>query len=150
MTSRILAALAILAAAPAVGAAAPAPDDGTSVIVSVNNIRNAKGVVRACITDQSRNFHKCQGGKTQRLVVDAKASVTFTFRNVTPGRWAIALLHDENNNNKADSVLGMMPKEGFGFSRDAPVRMGPPSFGNAAFTVGDEPVSQSIKMRYVL
>lgn len=136
----------VTAAAPA----APAQGSGTEVTVTVNNVRNTNGVVRACITNQARKFHKCEGADAQRLVVDAARSVSFTFRNVKPGQWAIALLHDENNNNKADAVLGMMPKEGFGFSRDAPVRMGPPSFRNAAFTVGDEPVSQAIRMRYML
>lgn len=138
-----------LALLPLLGAAAP-PTDGTSVSVTVNNIRNADGVIRACITDQSRRFYKCEGPNTRRLVIDAQSRVSFTFRDIIPGRWAIALLHDENNNDKADSVLGMMPKEGFGFSRDAAVRMGPPSFGNAAFPVGDGPVSQTIRMRYIL
>lgn len=151
---RFAAPVAAAALLPLLGAAA-APvaaqgSDGTNVTVTVNNVRNSDGVVRACITDQARKFHKCEGPNAQRLVIDARSRVTFTFRGVKTGRWAIALLHDENNNDKADSVLGMMPKEGFGFSRDAPVRMGPPSFDNAAFAVGENPVSQSIRMRYIL
>ena len=67
-----------------------------------------------------------------------------------PGRYAIALLHDENSNGKADRVLGMMPKEGFGFSRDAPVRMGPPKFRDAAFDMGTSDRELTIKMRYLL
>lgn len=43
-----------------------------------------------------------------------------------------------------------LPKEGFGFSRDAPVRMGPPSFNSAAFVVGDAAIQQTIRMRYML
>jgi uncharacterized protein (DUF2141 family) len=50
-----------------------------------------------------------------------------TFANVAPGRYAVALFHDENANGRLDKVL-MVPKEGFGFSRDAPVRFGPPRF----------------------
>ena len=56
--------------------------------------------------------------------------------------------NDENANGKADKAL-IIPKEGFGFSRDAKVRMGPPKFSAAAFTVADDPVQQRITMRYL-
>ncbi|MBL4858826.1 MAG: DUF2141 domain-containing protein, partial [Erythrobacter sp.] len=83
--------------------------------------------------------------------VDAReGTLTLTFRGVKPGRYAIALLHDENSNGKADRALGMMPKEGFGFSRDAPVRMGPPAFSDAVFEMTGEDRSMAIKMRYML
>ena len=65
------------------------------------------------------------------------------------GRYAIALLHDENGNGKIDKAL-MIPREGFGFSRDAPLRMGPPSFKDAAFDVDAKGVNQSIRMRYII
>ena len=77
-------------------------------------------------------------------------SAVLTSRGVAPGRYAIALLHDENSNGKADRALGMMPKEGFGFSRDAKVRMGPPRFEEAVFEVADTPKAMAIKMRYML
>ena len=83
-------------------------------------------------------------------MVPAGRSVTLEFEGVRPGRYAIALLHDENGNGKADRALSLMPREGYGFSRDAPVRMGPPSFEQAAFEVGPARVSQTIRMRYML
>ena len=64
------------------------------------------------------------------------------------GRYAISLLHDENGNGKADMAL-MIPREGFGFSRNAPVRMGPPSFASAAFAVSGATVRETIRMRYM-
>ena len=36
-----------------------------------------------------------------------------------------SLLHDENENSKLDTML-KIPKEGFGFSRNPAIRMGPP------------------------
>ena len=62
----------------------------------------------------------------------------------------VALLHDENANGKADRALGMMPKEGFGFSRDAKVQMGPPVFDDAAVQIDRAPRTLPIKMRYML
>lgn len=123
---------------------------GTEVTVAVTGLRSAKGVVRACLTRDSRAFPKCESEQDYRLVAPASPNPTFTFSDVMPGRYAIALLHDENRNGKIDRALFLMPKEGFGFSRDAPVRMGPPKFEAAAFTVEHEPVHQTIHMRYML
>ena len=83
------------------------------------------------------------------MIRPADKAATITFRGVAPGRYAIAVFHDENGNGKMDKAL-LIPKEGFGFSRDAPVRMGPPPFSAAAFDVADKDVRQSIKMRYML
>lgn len=142
---RALAALAV--GAMVLGAAPPPPD----VTVSITGMRSTKGVVRACMTGDAARFPKCAGDpRSHRLVVPASGSLKLTFKGVTPGRYAIALLHDENNNGKADRALGMMPTEGFGFSRDAPVRMAPPAFIDAVVPVDGRNLNLSIKMRYLL
>ena len=119
--------------------------------VIVTELRDAKGVVRACLTGNERDWPNCKVAATShKQVVNAAGPVTLTFEDLAPGTYAIAIAHDENNNGKLDRALLLMPREGYGFSRDAPVVMGPPSFKVASFTVGTEPVSQTIKMRYWL
>ena len=52
-------------------------------------------------------------------------------------------------NGKVDKAL-FLPTEGFGFSRDAKARFGPPRFSSAAFRVDSSaPVYQTIRMRYL-
>ncbi|WP_234030260.1 DUF2141 domain-containing protein [Erythrobacter mangrovi] len=147
---RGLSALALLPFALLLGAAAPG--DGATITVSVTDLRNAKGIVRACMTTDADKFPRCRGvpGAYAATADAQEGTVTFTFTGVKPGRYAIALLHDENSNGKADRVLGMMPKEGFGFSRDAKVQMGPPSFADAAIDIGEEDRDLTIRMRYLL
>jgi uncharacterized protein (DUF2141 family) len=82
------------------------------------------------------------------LTVPANASVQLDFGEVPSGRYAIALIHDENANGKLDKRL-MIPREGFGFSRNAPVGLGPPSFADAAFAVETQSEHQAIRMRYL-
>ena len=145
---RAFGALALSGAAVAlVGAAAPAAD----VRVTVTGLRSHKGLVQACLTDDPRSFPDCGADKTAHtLTVPASGEVVLDFTGVAPGRYAIALLHDENGNGRADMALAMIPKEGFGFSRDAPVRMGPPKFAAAAFEIARDDVRQTIRMRYLL
>lgn len=131
------------------GAATP-PQTG-EVAITITNMRSDKGVVRACMTTNPDIFPRCRKDPaSHRTVVPAGDEVHLLFTGVKPGRYAIALLHDENDNGKADRALGMMPKEGFGFSRDAPVRMAPPKFQDAAFDFTGEAKVVTIKMRYML
>ncbi len=147
-TNKALALLGLVASAPLLSAAAPATGE---VVVDISNMRSAKGVVRACMTTNAKVFPRCrEDAASHRAVVPAKGATQLVFKGVKPGRYAIALLHDENDNGKADRALGMMPKEGFGFSRDAKVRMGPPSFNSAAFDYAGEAKKMTIKMRYML
>lgn len=123
-----------------------------TVVIAITNLRNTKGVIRACMTTNPDIFPRCrEDPASHRTVVDAGENLTLTFENVKPGRYSVALLHDENDNGKADrAFLGMMPKEGFGFSQDAPVRMGPPSFKDAAFDFAGGETGLTIRMRYLL
>ena len=142
---------ALVLGAGAALAASAAPAAANEVTITVTNMRSTEGVVRACITALEKAFPKCKKDpESLRAVVPAGETVTITFKGVKPGKYAIALLHDENNNGKADRALGMMPKEGYGFSRDAPVRMAPPKFKDAVFDLGEEAKKMTIKMRYFL
>lgn len=128
-----------------------APAAAGDVTITVTDMRSTEGVVRACITAVEKAFPKCKKDPASlRIVVPAGETVTITFKDVKPGKYAIALLHDENNNGKADRALGMMPKEGYGFSRDAKVRMAPPKFEDAVFDMGTKAQNLTIKMRYFL
>lgn len=128
-----------------------APASAGTVTITVTDLRNSEGVVRACMTTVESVFPRCaKDPNSYRTVVPAGETVTIRFNNVRPGEYAIALLHDENEDGKANRVLGMAPREGFGFSRDAPVRMAPPEWDDAVFTVGTASQRVTIKMRYFL
>jgi len=134
-----------------VGAAAASPALAGDVVITVTDLRSSQGVVRACMTTRADIFPKCiKDPGAHRTVVKADGTVEIRFTGVKPGDYAIALLHDENDNGKADRAMGMMPKEGYGFSRDAPVKMAPPKFKDAVFKIGEGSQRVAIRMRYFL
>ncbi|HEY6965425.1 MAG TPA: DUF2141 domain-containing protein [Erythrobacter sp.] len=142
---------ALAATALATGAVAAAQARTGEVVITVTDLRSKKGVVRACMTTRADIFPKCIKDPTAfRTVVSANGKVEIRFTGVKPGNYAIALLHDENDNGKADRAMGMMPKEGYGFSRDAPVNMAPPKFKDAVMAIGEGISRVTIKMRYFL
>jgi uncharacterized protein (DUF2141 family) len=143
-----LVALVLPVTAAMLGAAPAVPNE---VVITVTDLRSSKGVVRACMTTREDIFPKCiKDPAAHRTVVPAGDRIVIRFTGVKPGNYAIALLHDENDNGKADRALGMMPKEGYGFSRDAPVKMAPPKFGDAVFAQGEGTSRLTIRMRYFL
>lgn len=145
--SRPVAALSLPAAAVVLGGVAPA---GQDVSIVVDGLRNDRGLVRACLTTNAALFPNCKDDP-QAHKLDVRAvtgQVLLDFGRVPPGTYAFALIHDENSNGRIDTTL-MVPREGFGFSRDAKVRFGPPRFSAAAFPVGSEPVRQTVRVRYL-
>ncbi len=127
-----------------------APPPTGEVTVALTGLRSAKGLVQVCLTRDPQAFPDCRKDPLgRRLTLVANEAGTFHFAALPAGRYAVALLHDENANGRADMAL-LVPREGFGFSRDAAVRFGPPRFGKAAFEVGEAEVTMPIRMRYLL
>ena len=138
--------LALTLALPLLGAGTPAL---TEVSLVVTDLRSAKGQVLACLTAQPKGFPDCRKDPAaKQAIVPAGATVRIVFEAVPAGRYAISMIHDENANHKMDMAL-IMPKEGYGFSRNAPVRMGPPKFDKAAFEVTGLAIEQTARMRYL-
>jgi uncharacterized protein (DUF2141 family) len=139
--SRLGVALALLALLP--GAAPLATLD-----VEIAGLRSAKGVIQLCLTADRASYPDCKKGHAIKRTFPA-GSPHIRFTDLAPGSYAIAVIHDENNNAKLDTFMGM-PREGFGFSRNPGIGFGPPRFDVVRFDVGGDAVRQQVKIRYLL
>jgi len=64
-------------------------------------------------------------------IVNGKSEIT--FKNLPKGKYAVNILHDENNNSKIDKGL-ILPKEGIGFSNYQTIGLrNRPNFSKASF-----------------
>jgi len=126
------------------GAAAPG-----SVDAGVTGLRSAKGQVLVCLTMQPTHFPDCQDDpQARRLTVPATRAHDLRFADLPSGDYAIALVHDENGNNKLDTLFGV-PREGFGFSRNPAIRFGAPKFAAARFSVTSGTVGETVRVKYI-
>ena len=123
--------------------------DGATLDLSFENVRNTRGVIRICLTANRRHFPDCSGDSAARTLSIPASQAGARFTGLAAGTYAISLIHDENGNGRMDMTL-MMPREGFGFSRNPRIGMGPPRFDAAAFAVGSDPVRQQVRVRYML
>ncbi len=136
--------------------AADTPAAGTtksaaaSINLSISNIRSTKGDVLVCLSTNPKYFPDCRkDDKARKIKVAAVSANSVTIDSVKPGTYAIALIHDENANGKMDLRL-FLPREGFGFSRNPKIGMGPPKFKSAQFTMGADDAKYAVKMKYIL
>jgi uncharacterized protein (DUF2141 family) len=131
----------------ALSAASPPPADLT---VSVQGLRNHRGAVRVCLTQRADLYLKCNiDPKRIARSLPASGAAKVTFDDLNPGTYVVVLLHDENENNKLDTLF-KIPKEGFGFSRNPAIRMGPPKYDQVKITIAPGHNEQAVTFKYIL
>jgi uncharacterized protein (DUF2141 family) len=115
------------------------------ITVTVEGIRSTEGAIMVGLFSDAATFpDRITKGQSAPAQI---SSVILVFENVEPGRYAASAFQDRNGNGKLDRGLMGIPKEPYGFSRDARASMGPPSFDDAAFDVPPEGVSLVIHLK---
>ena len=138
----------------AAGATAPVARQGlppNRIVVELRGLRDSRGSVRCALFASADGFptnaDKAVAGAASRVGRHRAACV---FTDIAPGTYAIAVLHDENNNGRMDYNFLGIPKEGYGFSNDASVLLGPPSFKAASFPHAAGVTVVSVPIHYLL
>jgi uncharacterized protein (DUF2141 family) len=128
-----------------VAAKAPTAD----IEITIEKLRNRKGVLHICLTREPAHFPDCK--KDPRAVTRSTPATTGPIRitGLAPGGYAVALFHDENRNQKLDVLIGI-PREGFGFSRNPVVRFGAPKFRQVRIDLKAGFTREAIRMQYLL
>ncbi len=116
--------------------------------IDVTGLKNDKGFVQLVIYNNAKNFPKDgKYYKLYKLKITGKKSI-LTVKNMPPGTYAIALMHDENSNKKMDKNMVGIPKEGFGFSNNPRVVFKEPTYNECKFDIGGNGKAVSIKLIY--
>lgn len=129
----------------------PAPQERTvSLTVEVDQLRSSKGRVQFALYDRDgtipdEHYEHCYKRGTAPIV---NRGATYTFSGLPPGRYAVNILHDENENGRVDKGL-LLPKEGIGFSNYRTIGLGNrPDFRKASFEV-DQDVWVKVQVVYL-
>ena len=123
----------------------------TTLTVEVSGMRSTKGQVVYSLFSGPDGFPD-KGEKavaSGQCVISPEKSAHFTIPKLAPGSYAVTLFHDENGNSKLDAKAFGIPKEGFGFSRDPKIRVGPPRFKDTAFAITGAGSERTITIKLV-
>ena len=129
------------------GSAPPAAE----LQISIDGLRSTKGAIMLCLTRRTQRAFLTCGQDPARVtrIIAADQARQIELKDLVPGDYSLLVIHDENRNGKLDKMFGM-PREGFGFSRNPAIRMGPPHYADVHFAVPAGHSAQAIKLKYLL
>ena len=120
------------------------------VEVQLQNLRNQNGVVRLCLSRNPAHFPNCdRDPQAVSRTVPARGASSVRFGALPAGTWALGVIHDEDSNGRLNTFMGI-PREGFGFSRNPRLRMGPPRYEDVRFPVAHGRTTLVVRMTYLL
>lgn len=105
------------------------------------------GTLAVAVYSDAASFRRGEGPVASRVVSRSGPSTSVTFTGLAPGRYAVAAYHDTDGNGDLTLWPFGLPKEAYGFSRDARGRFGPPSFDSAAFDLPAGGTRQAFTLR---
>jgi uncharacterized protein (DUF2141 family) len=126
------------------------PAAAADLTVEIQGLRSNGGAVHFGLYDKPGGFPEYDG-----RIAGARTGIedgiegwhaVAVFKGLKPGRYALAVYHDENENGEFDRFVFGLPLEDYGFSNGAAVFFGPPSFGAAAVTVPAEGLRITIRV----
>ena len=123
---------------------------GSAVLVDVSGFDKAVGIIRVQSYPATKSAWLEKGQWINRIEMPARPNggqMLFCVPVPGPGRYAIAVRHDRNNNGKTD-----ISEDGGGFSNNPKAsifNLGKPSVDKAAFAAGSGVTRISIKLQYL-
>jgi uncharacterized protein (DUF2141 family) len=107
-----------------------------TLVVEMKGFRSDKGKALVALFASKDGFPDGVKKAIRRVEVDiVKRGAVAVLKDVAPGTYAVAVLHDEDGDKVMKTGLFGIPKEGYGASQDARGSFGPPSFGDAKFAI---------------
>ncbi|WP_413569022.1 DUF2141 domain-containing protein [Bdellovibrio sp. HCB117] len=122
-----------------------------SLTLNFSNLRNGNGYLAVSIFSekQKESFpgKAEQATKTFYLKLEGKKELSIDVDDLDDDTYAVAVMHDEDEDKKFKTNFVGLPQEGFGFSMNPRVYFGVPSFKRAAFK-SSETKTLDIKLKY--
>ncbi len=104
--------------------------------VTVTGFRDRVGVLQVILFDADRGFPADdeRGMRTATVPITGKR-MQVAFRDLPEGDYAVAVLHDADEDGEVDTNFIGIPTEGFAVSRNVNPRFRSPTFADAKFAL---------------
>ena len=119
-----------------------APAFSADVTVSVSKLASDTGALVVQVYDSKDTWLSDDTVLSKRHILsegDAGQTIVIPIE-LKPGRYALSVYHDENNNEKLYANFIGIPKEPVGLSNDHRPKFGPPSYDKAEIEIGEDSV----------
>jgi len=124
-------------------------NDRGVIKISVTNIKNTNGHLIISLYNKAEGFpSEMSSTLLNRKYEIVGDKLECEFVEIPYGEYAVAILHDENDNGELDKNLIGIPKEGVGVSNNAMRTFGPPRYEDSKFVLKSNEVVLSVKLHY--
>lgn len=106
-----------------------------TVVLTIDGIQLKKGGELSAGIFKKETFPKVRQQFIGKEVSVNAGTMTIVFENVPEGMYAVAVFQDIDANKDLKTNFVGLPQEPIGFSQDARISFGPPSFEDAKFEV---------------
>lgn len=103
--------------------------------VNVSNISVKQGIVRLALYNEAKDFPEGAGRVQGQEFNASKDKLSFVFKALAAGRYAIAVMQDSNSNGMLDRNFFGVPTEPYGFSQQKKGENSSLSFEQASFSL---------------
>ena len=117
---------------------------GGDLHIEVSGVKSTKGVVQYAVFDSARHFPSRFGRVAKGEVPATSPKTEIVVKGLRPGTYAVAIFHDENQNDDFDQGIFGIPLEDYGFSNNAAGFFSAPAFEDAKFAVSGQRTTISI------
>ncbi len=108
-----------------------------SLKVVVTGFNSNEGMARAGVyfNAEGRRINQQLSAHYNLATAIRQQKAIFEINNLQPGRYAVSVMHDSNNNCKMDYGWMNLPEEQYGFSNHPKILVSPPLFDECSIPV---------------
>ena len=103
-----------------------------TLTLRINDIENSGGSMHIGLYINEETWLDIGSEYIPRVIPVYGEHMEVVYKNLPPGKYAISIFHDEDNNGKINKNFIGYPTEGFAFSKDVKVRFSAPDFEDCA------------------
>jgi uncharacterized protein (DUF2141 family) len=124
------------------------PQNAVTVELEVRGFTNTTGQVMVAMYSSELDYSEKKAFRFARGAVSGGQS-RFRFDDLKPGWYAIAVFHDQNEDEKLNTTIFGIPKEGFGFSLNPKIGFSKPQWDEVCLNV-ETNLEATIVLNYLL
>ena len=119
------------------------------LIVEISGLKEASGNVYIAVYDSDSTWLGDEMVLAQKVAIaDALEGDLVRTELLLPlGDYALSVFYDQNGDGKLNTNFIGMPKEPIALSNNAVAKFGPPEYDDAVFSLGAQPLIQSLSMK---
>jgi uncharacterized protein (DUF2141 family) len=137
------------APAPTTAQAIPVSTEKTTLTIDITDIKGQSGSLRVSVFAAPEGFLSDDSKALAKTAIPAAGPAHRLTFSLPPGRYAVAVLHDGNDNARLDTNFLGIPSEGYGVTNNPKPRFRAPRFQEATFELAPSGTTLTVSLQYV-